>query len=240
MRLLSMGLAFASLLTISTTAWADTFFDTVEQPGVQSTTMTLLNVGVATFDTLATGPQTFTTDFGTGGTIVGTFANVDVQAANLYGGANGVGNFASDYAGSFSLTFATPQTYVGMWISALNATNNLAFYSDGTLVYTFAPAQLLSFVANNPAYYGNPNANFHNQDRSEPFAFVNFTDLTGRFNQIVVSGYGYELDNIDVGTVVSTTSAAEVFNLPEPAPVGVLGVALIGLGFVRRLRQHPA
>jgi len=236
MRFQPMGLAVACLLTISSAAWADSFYDTVEQPGVQSSTMTLLDAGVESFDSRPTGTQTFTTDFGTGGTVVGTFTNVDVMPADLYGGAGGTGNFASDYSGSFSLAFATAQTYVGMWISALNSTNYLSFYNNGALVYSFAPAQLLDFVANNPAYYGNPTPNFRHQDSGEPFAFVNFTDLTGTFDKISVSGYGYELDNFTVGTPVSTASSAAVFDVPEPGPVGVLGLAMIGLAFVRRPR----
>ena len=234
MRIPSIGLALAGFIAMSSSAWADSFYDTVEQPDVQSTTLTLLNACLETFDSRPIGTQTFTTDFGTGG----TFANVAVESANLYGGAGGTGHFASDYSGTYSLTFATPQTYVGIWISALNSTNYLTFSHDGTPIYSFAPAQLLAFVANDPAYFGNPTANFHNQDSNEPFAFVNFIDLTGSFNQIAVSGYGYEIDNITVGTPVSTVSNAVDFNVPEPLPIGLLGLGMIGLAFVRRPRQR--
>jgi hypothetical protein len=114
MRLPTIGLALAGLIAMSSSAWADSFYDTVEQPAVQSTTLTLLNAGLETFDSQPIGTQSFITDFGTGGTIVGSFANVAMESANLYGGADGNGHFASDYSGSFSLTFATPQTYVGI------------------------------------------------------------------------------------------------------------------------------
>lgn len=230
----AMSVLLAAVILTVSPARADTFADSVELPGVQHTTMVLENYGVETFDARILGAQTFTTDFATNGVIVGTFSNVDAERANLYGGADGSGNFASDYSGTFRLTFAQPVTYLGLWISALNSTNYLNFYNGGALVYSFNPAQLLAFVGGNQAYYGNPTANFFRQNPGEPYAFVNFTDMNGTFDQVAVSGYGYETDNFTVGTPLAFSASAHAFDAPEPSPVAVLGLGLIGIGVVTR------
>src|SRR5277367_4779679 len=91
-------LAGAGLALAASAASADTFLLTYEAPGVQNSTATFSVSGVETFDSLATGNDApFTTDFGTGGAITGTYSGPDgvqINNADQYGGAGGVGKYA--------------------------------------------------------------------------------------------------------------------------------------------------
>ena len=235
MRLFSIAIAamMATAILPPGIAHADVFTTALEAPGIQRTTMALDNSGVETFDTRALVTQTFTMDLGTHGAIAATFANVDIVAADQYGGAGGTGRYASDYTGTFSVSFAPSVSYVGLWISALNATNALNFFKNGTLVGTFGAADLTTLIAGNWAYKGNPNSQFLGNNYGEYYAFVNFRDTTGTFDTMTVSGSGYELDNLTLDLGVSTLAVSSS-NVPEPATAGLLGIGLLGLGYWRR------
>lgn len=216
---------------------AQAAFDiSVEAAGVLNSTASFSSSGVETFDSLSTGNgQTFTSTFGGTG-ISGTFSGVNIVPANQYGGAGGTGNYATDGAGSFTVTLGSAVTYFGLWISALNSTNNLSFYSNGVLVEQFTPIDLINLVSGQPAYYGNPSGTYAGQDGSEPFAFTNFYDTTGTFNQIVVSGFGFESDNYTVGTF--TAQAGTTVGAPEPISIALLGTGLAGLGIAKRRKSR--
>ena len=248
-----------------------------EAPKLQtSTTSATFKVsGVETFETFSTyngvtevsnpvavssnvaGKQTydtFTTDFGTGGQITGTYSGVQVIKADVYGGAGGAGQYAVSFGGArgqpYSLTLtAAPGrevNYFGYWLSALDNGNTLTFYEGGQEVFRFTAKDVLtaiSKVPDNAAYYGNPNP-AHAGDTGQPFVFLNFFDKTGSFDKIVFSEVnngqaGYESDNHTVGydvidpgkgVVIPTTA------VPEPASwaLMILGVGGVGAMFRRR------
>ena len=213
----------------------------VEAPGVLNSTATFDTYGIETFDSNTTGSnQTFSPAFsGTG--ITGTFSGVNVVAANQYGGAGGTGNYVSPgSSNSFSMTLDSNVTYFGLWISALDGTNDLTFFNGGTLVKTFTPSDLLALVSGNHAYYGNPSGTFVGQDSGEPFAFVNFYDIGGTFNKVVVTSGGYESDNYTVGTFTSQsgTAVGPTTDAPEPISLALLGTGLAGLGLAKRRKSH--
>jgi hypothetical protein len=243
----------ASADLASTAARAAPFLVTYENLGVQSADQAALcsapggggcTIGVETFDSRATGSgQSFTTNFGTGGAITGTYTGTTILPADQYGGAGGGGEYAvafgsSPYSLSLSTTLAGGINYFGFWLSALDAGNIVTFYSGANEVYQFTPADLLGLVGNCPnAYCGNPNAAFKGQDGGQPYAFVNFFDQGGSFDRIAFtedpSVGGYESDNHTVGHVTGTSGTP----IPEPASVATLAIGLTAFAVLRRRRR---
>jgi hypothetical protein len=235
------ALSSAALLCAGA-ASADTFSLNYEAPGVQNTTATFSVMGVETFDEQPTGFRTFTTDFGTGGAITGNYANTQINSADLYGAAGGVGNYAVAFSATpYTVSLSAdpskdPQgiNYFGYWLSALDAGNQVAFYKNGAEVGSLSPAMVLASVGSNSAYFGNPTANFLGQDGGEPFVFVNFYDLTGTFDQVRFSettGGGYESDNHTVGFFT------QMGGVPEPATWGMMLMGFGGMGALLRSRR---
>jgi PEP-CTERM motif len=259
-RLTAAAAAVLAGVTTSSIARADAFLLNYEAPGVQHSTATFSAVGVETFDGRAVGKSSgFTTDFGTNGAITGVYSGpngVQINPADQYGGAGGAGNYIVAFINdpyTVRLTASPsldPQgvNYFGYWLSALDVGNVVTFYKAGVEVGQLTPAEVSSVTTLNRAYYGNPNANYHGQDGSEPFVFINFYDTTGTFDRITFSeapvwGGGYESDNHTVGYYtqmggVSAPSSA----VPEPATwvLMLVGFAAFSAVGVRRAgkREH--
>ena len=259
-----LSLAFLATLSMATPALATTITPTFGAARAETVDRTALCansascvVGVETFNTRTAADFTrgFTTDFGTGGAITGTYASVGtpnlvVQGNDAYGGSTTPAAAAYAYpelfSGSYKLTLSTQSVpgvnYFGLWISALDNNNDLQFYSKGTLLLDFTPTLMRTYIAQLPtasSYYGNPE---NGQDTGEPFAFVNFFASGGTFDTVVFtnnsSGSGFESDN---DTVAYRTAATTFGNaIPEPASLTVLAAGLLGLGFLRHRSRTAA
>jgi hypothetical protein len=184
---------------------------------------------------------TFTTDYGTGGVISGTYTSVQINGADQYGGAGGNGRYPVAFGGTpykvdLTTSLATGVNYFGFWLSALDQGNQLSFWRGGVEVYSFTPADLIAALGACPAspYCGNPNPSHLGQDSQELFAFVNFFDLNGSFDSVHFTESpqigGYESDNHTVGYVTAETGT----DLPEPASLALLGAGMLGIAAVRR------
>ena len=266
---------------LTPSAFADQIVPTYSAPKVEAVTAAQLTpanspagsvFGTETFNSQATGRSSgFTTNFNTGGaasanlgtSITGTFSgSFSINPADQYGGAGGQGNYIVAYAsGGIDLTLghtaALPGiNYVGLQISALDAGNTLTFYNNGVQVGQYGPADMIASLgacpnASNP-YCGNPTTG---QDATEQFAYVNFFDLSGYFNEIKLTetgGGGFESDNytagyVDTAAMFQTSAVSEAVSaVPEPPSMGpLLSVLAALLGFAawerrRRLRVSPA
>ena len=161
--------------------------------------------------------------------------------------------------------------YFGLWISALDAGNFLTFEENGTPVGTFTPSDLIDALGvcrglpgsggsgtGNQRYCGNPNAPFSTStagsnststsrgNRNEQYAFVNFVDETGTFNEVIVTqnsslvggGANYESDNQSVGFCLNPRaciSGTPIHPVPEPGTWSLLliGFAIAGVAWRR-------
>ena len=239
--LTAMGIAVAAG---AAPARADVFKLNYESAGVEHTTATFTTVGVETFDDRTDGAG-FTTDFGTDGAISATYSPVQINSADRYGGAGGTGDYPVAFYGTgYSLTFTSDAArlphgvnYFGYWLSALDGGNQVAFYRDGLQVGALSPADVRARIGGNRTYFGNPDAPFRGQNAGEPYAFVNFYDTTGSFDEVRFTedpnGGGYESDNHTVGYYTATGGT------PEPATwaMFLVGFGLVGTGLRRSDRR---
>jgi hypothetical protein len=194
------------------------------------------------------------------GTTTGSGGEWISVAQNEYGGVNNqnypelYGPTASQvtHAGTastatYTLTLSSTGVpginYFGVWISALDANNNLTIYDGSTVVAQFNSAVLEALLGSCPgspanAYCGNPTTQFSGQDSNELFAYVNVFDLTGYITSVTFSnaaGTGFESTN----DVVAYADPIHVTGtpIPEPASLSVLGLAT---GLLLRIRRKAS
>ncbi|MCC5628867.1 hypothetical protein LC613_12550 [Nostoc sphaeroides CHAB 2801] len=178
---------------------------------------------------------------------VGSYTNTLIVDKNVYGGAGGTGKYfdvdskisGNDKDGkpnqTFStLTLATEQKYFGLWWSAGDANNVLEFYSKGNLVEKITTADVASYIgklANSGGYKGNPNLQKDN-NTTEPYAFINFYDVAGTFDQVKftnIGGTGFESDNHTVATGYKSITGNVIRAVPESSSVlGVFAIGFVG------------
>jgi hypothetical protein len=193
----------------------------VTYSGPNANTSSLTGAKTFTFNNLPTGLNTNVSWSG-----VGTFNKLDIVNPNLYGGAtdatatNGTRysiQGLSDLTSSTTLTLSQNNAYFGIWLSAADASNVIAFYENGTLVGQFTTADMLTDLG--PGYDGNPRN--RTQNPTQPYVFLNFYgDSTTKWNTIVISGTStsanLEADNytVRVGTYNSYSDGSVLPGTP--------------------------
>jgi len=184
--------------------------------------------------------------------LIGTYDQVYVRTADSYGGAidpssnGGRSNYITVNPGlggltQTTLTFEENQKYFGMWWSAGDPKNRLAFYdSDNNLVGNFDSSLLTQTIQQMPVatqdlYKGNPLTS-RQQNTGEYYAYVNFfTTGNSSIKKVVFSNVvstGFESDNHSVATTYNSIRGTAV---PEPLTVlGALTAIAFGVAFKRQ------
>ncbi len=267
MRTLSFLLtAIAALVLLGPAARADSFVITFGAPGVQTPDSAIMAgatvLGTETFDSQTPGFGGFTTNYGTGGAITGTYSSgAFISPATQFGGAGGIGQFVDAIGGTagYAIMLSTSGAaspgvnYFGYWLSALDMGNQLEFLKAGTVVDTFTPADLIAALGpctGSNSYCGNPNPPFLGDDSGQPYAYVNFVDTSGFFDEIEVTENpaigNYESDNHTVAYCgdVQACISGTVVTTPEPSSIALLGIGLLSLltlslfAFEARSQRH--
>jgi|GEM_PF-1662001 len=229
-----VGILFAFPLTTSSHAQVVTngsVIATFEGSGVENSA--LAGAITYTFNNLPVGTNE-TATWSNNGVSIGTFSNLNVNAGDQYGGssfgatnANGSnyggnstyasanGNTApynTNSATGIKLTFNAPQAYFGIWWSAGDSGNTLAFYSGSNLVANYNTAWLYSQITNYPAFMGMPSGPNKGQDSGEPFTFLNFFASNFTFTSIVAYETNptgnFESDNWTINTNITSNTLA--------------------------------
>lgn len=147
-------------------------------------------------------------------TDVGLFDQLFVNQSSGYGAYdpgnnknskfNWMGRFNSQFPGptafapSTTLTLNKFSSYFGMYWSAADGNDRIAFYQDGNLVGEFTTKFFLQQFDLSDEYFGDPHFGVN---RREPYLFVNFYAGQGAdWNRIDFSqtgpGGGFEIDNL--------------------------------------------
>jgi hypothetical protein len=241
-----------SLATVTRPVMAASFSISIEEAGKQTANYSnLVNYNVQNFDasTLATGYSATGFQWSN----VGSYTNTLIVDKDQYGGADGTAKYFdvdTNRSGGkqtvSTLNLTTAQSYFGLWWSAGDANNVLEFYSKGNLVERITTADVVSYIAklpNKTSYYGNPNSGFKNQNSGEPYAFINFYDVAGTFDQVKftnIGGTGFESDNHTVATGYKSITGSVITAVPESSSVlGVFVVGFVGAASVltRRVKK---
>lgn len=229
-----------SLATFTRPVMATSFTISIEDPTVQTANYSnLVNARVQNFDGQTQGYSATGFTWTDGGTTIGNYTNTLVMNADQYGGAGGTGKYFdvdTNRSGGkqtvSTLNLTTAQSYFGLWWSAGDANNVITFLSQGKVVQTMTTADVVSYIAklpNKASYYGNPNSPFKGQNSGEPYAFINFYDVDGTFDQVQftnIGGTGFESDNHTVATGYKSITGNIVTAVPESS--SVLGVFVVG------------
>jgi hypothetical protein len=258
----SVTLFLASASIPALAAIVETYVD----PGAENASSVVVTnantLGVENFDSLPAGNAGFTTNYGTGGLITGVYsAGADIVPADIFGGAGGTGQYVDAIGGTTGYTIKLSTSggvpgvnYFGYWLSALDPGNELVFKEGGTTIATLSPADVIAAIGpcsssnSGPGpngYCGNPFPGFGYNNQQ--YAFINFVDTTGFFDEIDVfedpAVGNYESDNHTVAYCSNAQACITGHSVttPEPSSWAMMLLGFAGLAYVgyRARRSAP-
>lgn len=218
-------------------------------PTVQGTAVTG-NLTSENFNTLTTGECPASIQLGT------VSGNCNVETAGDYGGASADADDATPTSGGAGSNYMStadpsmeiiidltePAKYLGLWWSAGTDSNILELYNGDDRVASMTTSSIINLLQNSSVtsvgggsydstdFFGNPR---NNADSSEPFLFINLYGTGGAsFDRIVLSGSGFEFDNISTSDLAQQPASGEVpiefipGENPPPAPAPAPGPTL--------------
>ena len=238
-------------LTVGTAAKADNFLLNYEAPGVQNTTATFSVSGVETFNEAAHGHRLGLHDgLWHGRSLVVTAApnGVQINPADVYGGAGGTGNYIVAFGNSpYTLTLTADPVkdpeginYFGYWLSALDAGNQVVFPEERqNEVGALTPADVIAKLGDKWSLLRKSQSAVSREAiAASPTPSSISTILNGTFDQVVFTENpavgGYESDNHTVGFFT------HIGGVPEPLTWAMLLLGFAGLGIAgyRSSRQR--
>ena len=180
---------------------------------------------------------------------------MQILAADVNGGSAGTDYFAVSGNSSATLTLNNSLGYFGIYVTAGDKSNQISFQqSDGNggfaTTYTFRMVDLLTsgqltpFGTAGGTHFGSPEPGTLGQNDGEAYVSLNFyaQTLADRFDRVTLTQAGtgsFESDNhsiafnlVSPGDYTGTLFAPT----PVPEPAGLLALAAIGFGVVRRFR----
>jgi LPXTG-motif cell wall-anchored protein len=154
----------------------------------------------------------------------GTYGGASTNAGDPSPTTSGSGsNYAYTSGGSNTMiiNLYEPARYLGFWWSAGSPTNYVDLYSGDELVAQMSTQTLMTLLAGSSVtnigggsfdssdYFGNPRDN--SLASSEPFAYLNLYATGGAvFDRVVLSGSGFEFDNLVASDLAQTPLSSEV------------------------------
>lgn len=119
-------------------------------------------------------------------------------------------------SGSATLTLGTQADYFGLYWGSIDNYNSISFYLGGSLVATYTGTDLVGQFANG------------NQISYSSNRYINFDFGSERFDSITLTsrGFAFESDN--------HSFRAAGGSVPEPGPLALFGLGLVGLGLRQR------
>lgn len=166
---------------------------------------------------------------------VGPYGGAATPAGSTVAVGGSGSNYATTVSGgSMTLTLSTPAKYFGLWWSAGSPSNTVQFYNGNELLITLTTQTIMSQFGTAPSpwpgnntftaidsttynkgwYFGNPRGYSSTSPSSastttsgEPFVYLHlFANGNLSFDKVVLSGNGFEFDNLAVATTPQTVN----------------------------------